>query len=64
MYFRNTILQNNFQENNNLYEDTLEPQYISVDLTEVELVENENGPRENHTVLLDVSTYSEKNYKD
>ncbi|KAJ8970014.1 hypothetical protein NQ314_001443 [Rhamnusium bicolor] len=41
-------------ENNDLYEDTLEPQYISVDLTEVELVENENGPRENHTVLLDL----------
>ncbi|XP_018576080.1 voltage-dependent calcium channel subunit alpha-2/delta-3 isoform X2 [Anoplophora glabripennis] len=41
-------------ENNDLYEDTLEPQYISVDLNEVELVENENGPRENHTVLLDL----------
>ncbi|KAG5895094.1 hypothetical protein JTB14_023267 [Gonioctena quinquepunctata] len=41
-------------ENNDLYEDTLEPNYISVDLTEVELVENENGPRENHTILLDL----------
>nr|XP_023023561.1 voltage-dependent calcium channel subunit alpha-2/delta-3 [Leptinotarsa decemlineata] len=41
-------------ENNDLYEDTLEPKYISVDLTEVELVENENGPRENHTSLLDL----------
>ncbi|XP_068916556.1 voltage-dependent calcium channel subunit alpha-2/delta-3 isoform X1 [Tenebrio molitor] len=41
-------------QNNELYEDTLEPQYISVDLTEVELVENENGPRENHSVLLDL----------
>ncbi|KAJ8982828.1 hypothetical protein NQ317_010449 [Molorchus minor] len=41
-------------ENNDLYEDTLEPHYISVDLTEVELVENENGPRENHTVLLEL----------
>ncbi|RZC42869.1 Ankyrin repeat domain containing protein [Asbolus verrucosus] len=41
-------------QNNELYEDTLEPQYVSVDLTEVELVENENGPRENHSVLLDL----------
>ncbi|CAG9828462.1 unnamed protein product [Diabrotica balteata] len=41
-------------ENNDLYEDTLEPKYISADLTEVELVENENGPRENHTLLLDL----------
>uniref|UniRef100_A0A6P7F144 Voltage-dependent calcium channel subunit alpha-2/delta-3 isoform X2 n=1 Tax=Diabrotica virgifera virgifera TaxID=50390 RepID=A0A6P7F144_DIAVI len=40
--------------NNDLYEDTLEPKYISADLTEVELVENENGPRENHTLLLDL----------
>ncbi|KAL3289880.1 hypothetical protein HHI36_023270 [Cryptolaemus montrouzieri] len=40
--------------NNELYQDTLKPQYISVDLTEVELVENENGPRENHSVLLDL----------
>lgn len=44
-----------FQQNNELYEDTLEPQYISVDLTEVELVENENGPRSNNSILLDVS---------
>lgn len=43
-----------FQEGNDLYEDTLEPKYISADLTEVELVENETGPRENHTLLLDV----------
>ncbi|CAG9816549.1 unnamed protein product [Phaedon cochleariae] len=41
-------------ENNDLYEDTLEPKYTSVDLTEVELVENDNGPRENHTFLLDL----------
>ncbi|KYB29565.1 voltage-dependent calcium channel subunit alpha-2/delta-3 isoform X2 [Tribolium castaneum] len=41
-------------QNNELYDETLEPQYISVDLTEVELVENENGPRENHSVLLDL----------
>ncbi|XP_048526284.1 voltage-dependent calcium channel subunit alpha-2/delta-3 isoform X1 [Dendroctonus ponderosae] len=36
------------------YEQTLEPQYLSVDLSEVELVENENGPRENHSALLDL----------
>ncbi|XP_060516283.1 voltage-dependent calcium channel subunit alpha-2/delta-3 isoform X2 [Cylas formicarius] len=36
------------------YEDTLEPQYISIDLSEVELTENENGPRENHSALLDL----------
>ncbi|XP_049817631.1 voltage-dependent calcium channel subunit alpha-2/delta-3 isoform X1 [Aethina tumida] len=41
-------------QNNELYEDTLEPQYISVDLTEVELVENENGPRSNNSILLDL----------
>ncbi|XP_045481988.1 voltage-dependent calcium channel subunit alpha-2/delta-3 isoform X2 [Harmonia axyridis] len=40
--------------NNDLYQDTLKPQYVSVDLTEVELVENESGPRENHSVLLDL----------
>lgn len=28
--------------------------YSSIDLTEVELVEHESGPRENHSVLLDV----------
>lgn len=49
-----------FQVNNELYEDTLQPQYLSVDLTEVELVENDNGPRENNSVLLDVSTYYKK----
>lgn len=42
------------QYTNELYEDTLEPSYSSVDLTEVELIENENGPRENHSALLDV----------
>lgn len=31
--------------------------YTSIDLTEVELIENENGPRENHSVLLDVSRH-------
>lgn len=36
------------------YEETLEPTYSSVDLTEVELAENENGPRENNSILLDV----------
>ncbi|XP_030748608.1 voltage-dependent calcium channel subunit alpha-2/delta-3 isoform X3 [Sitophilus oryzae] len=36
------------------YEDSLEPQYISVDLSEAELIENENGPRENHSALLDI----------
>ncbi|CAH1121282.1 unnamed protein product [Ceutorhynchus assimilis] len=36
------------------YDETLAPQYLSVDLSEVELVENENGPRENHSVLLDL----------
>lgn len=30
--------------------------YSSIDLTEVELVEHEGGPRENHSVLLDVIT--------
>lgn len=30
---------------------------MSVDLSEVELIENENGPRENHSALLDVSFY-------
>ncbi|XP_066248277.1 voltage-dependent calcium channel subunit alpha-2/delta-3 [Euwallacea similis] len=36
------------------YEQSLEPQYLSVDLSEVELIENENGPRENHSALLDL----------
>lgn len=44
------------QYNNERYEDTLEPTTVSVDISELELVENENGPRENHSVLLDVST--------
>lgn len=43
------------QYNNEQYEETLEPAYCSVDLTEVELVENESGPRENNSALLDVS---------
>ena len=34
----------------------MEPTTVSVDISELELVENENGPRENHSVLLDVST--------
>ncbi|XP_017785728.1 PREDICTED: voltage-dependent calcium channel subunit alpha-2/delta-3 isoform X2 [Nicrophorus vespilloides] len=40
--------------NNEQYEDTLEPAYCSVDLTEVELIESENSPRENHSALLDL----------
>lgn len=43
------------QYSNKEYEETLQPTYISVDLSELELIENENGPRENHSVLLDVS---------
>ncbi|KAK9758435.1 VWA N-terminal [Popillia japonica] len=39
---------------NKEYEETLQPTYISVDLSELELIENENGPRENHSVLLDL----------
>ncbi|XP_031336712.1 voltage-dependent calcium channel subunit alpha-2/delta-3 isoform X2 [Photinus pyralis] len=40
--------------NNEQYEESLEPAYSSVDLTEVELVENESGPRENNSALLDL----------
>lgn len=45
------------QKTSETYDHTLEPQYLSVDLSEVELIENENGPRENHSALLDVSFY-------
>ncbi|XP_065165704.1 voltage-dependent calcium channel subunit alpha-2/delta-3 isoform X2 [Atheta coriaria] len=41
--------------NNEQYEDTLEPAYCSVDLTELELIETEHErPRENHSALLDL----------
>ncbi|XP_044741537.1 voltage-dependent calcium channel subunit alpha-2/delta-3 [Chrysoperla carnea] len=39
---------------NNKFEKSLEPEYTSIDLTEVELVENESGPRENNSMLLDL----------
>ncbi|XP_026465161.1 voltage-dependent calcium channel subunit alpha-2/delta-3-like [Ctenocephalides felis] len=39
---------------NPLYLETLKPTYTSVDLTEVELPESENSPRENHSALLDL----------
>ncbi|XP_050313474.1 voltage-dependent calcium channel subunit alpha-2/delta-4 [Anthonomus grandis grandis] len=41
-------------KNSDQYEQTLKPQYLSVDLSEVELIENESGPRENHSALLDL----------
>lgn len=47
-----------FQRDSDNYDENLEPKYISVDLAELELVVSENGPRENNTVLLDVSNYS------
>ncbi|GFG33999.1 hypothetical protein Cfor_04865 [Coptotermes formosanus] len=37
-----------------LFQETLKPNYNSVDLTEVELVDTEGGPRENNTLLLDL----------
>jgi hypothetical protein len=37
------------------FQETLKPNYNSVDLTEVELVDMDGGPRENNTFLLDVS---------
>ncbi|XP_023705860.1 voltage-dependent calcium channel subunit alpha-2/delta-3 isoform X6 [Cryptotermes secundus] len=37
-----------------LFQETLKPNYNSVDLTEVELVDMEGGPRENNTFLLDL----------
>jgi hypothetical protein len=36
------------------FQETLKPNYNSVDLTEVELVDMEGGPRENNSLLLDV----------
>jgi hypothetical protein len=36
------------------FQETLKPNYNSVDLTEVELVDMDGGPRENNTFLLDV----------
>nr|XP_022915064.1 voltage-dependent calcium channel subunit alpha-2/delta-3 isoform X1 [Onthophagus taurus] len=39
---------------NRQYESTLEPTYVTVDLSELELVEAENGPRENHSALLEL----------
>lgn len=44
--------------NNNIkfqYSETLRPLYSNVDLTELELSEHEATPRENHSLLLDVS---------
>ncbi|CAH1960682.1 unnamed protein product [Acanthoscelides obtectus] len=41
-------------ETGDYYDNELKSKYVTVDLTEVELVEHENGPRENHTVLLDL----------
>ncbi|GJQ67510.1 hypothetical protein Trydic_g5143 [Trypoxylus dichotomus] len=40
--------------NNREYEETLKATYISTDLSELELIENESGPRENHSALLDL----------
>lgn len=37
-----------------LFQETLKPNYNGVDLTEVELVDTEGGPRENNTALLDL----------
>ncbi|KAJ9576006.1 hypothetical protein L9F63_007106, partial [Diploptera punctata] len=37
-----------------LFQETLKPNYNSVDLTEVELVDTDGGPRENNTLLLDL----------
>nr|CAD7199593.1 unnamed protein product [Timema douglasi] len=36
------------------FQETLKPEYNSVDLTEVELVDTDGGPRENNTLLLDM----------
>jgi hypothetical protein len=36
------------------FQETLKPNYNSVDLTEVELVDMDGGPRENDSLLLDV----------
>ncbi|XP_018325617.1 voltage-dependent calcium channel subunit alpha-2/delta-3 isoform X2 [Agrilus planipennis] len=40
--------------NNENFDETLKPSYLSVDLNEVELIDGENGPRENHSALLDL----------
>ncbi|XP_052120647.1 voltage-dependent calcium channel subunit alpha-2/delta-4-like [Frankliniella occidentalis] len=37
-----------------MFQDTLKPEYNSVDLTEVELVDSDGGPRENNSMLLDL----------
>ncbi|XP_021912833.1 voltage-dependent calcium channel subunit alpha-2/delta-3 isoform X6 [Zootermopsis nevadensis] len=37
-----------------LFQETLKPNYNSVDLTEVELVDMDGGPRENNSLLLDL----------
>ncbi|XP_049864524.1 voltage-dependent calcium channel subunit alpha-2/delta-3 isoform X3 [Schistocerca gregaria] len=39
---------------NGQFQETLKPNYNSVDLTEVELVDSDGGPRENNTLLLDL----------
>nr|CAD7570715.1 unnamed protein product [Timema californicum] len=39
---------------NGQFQETLKPEYNSVDLTEVELVDTDGGPRENNTLLLDM----------
>ncbi|KAJ1526252.1 hypothetical protein ONE63_009407 [Megalurothrips usitatus] len=36
------------------FQETLKPEYNSVDLTEVELVDSDGGPRENNSMLLDL----------
>ncbi|XP_021912830.1 voltage-dependent calcium channel subunit alpha-2/delta-3 isoform X4 [Zootermopsis nevadensis] len=39
---------------NGQFQETLKPNYNSVDLTEVELVDMDGGPRENNSLLLDL----------
>ncbi|XP_067002670.2 voltage-dependent calcium channel subunit alpha-2/delta-3 [Anabrus simplex] len=39
---------------NGQFQETLKPNYNSVDLTEVELVDSDGGPRENNSLLLDL----------
>ncbi|XP_034240269.1 voltage-dependent calcium channel subunit alpha-2/delta-4 [Thrips palmi] len=41
-------------QNSQQFQDTLKPEYNSVDLTEVELVDSDGGPRENNSMLLDL----------
>ena len=39
-------------------DDILKPNYNTVDLSEVELVDSDAGPRENDTTLITVSLYN------